>query len=233
MPGAIPVLNREPLYRQATDYPLGEALTDQLREIAARHCDTEGGCHGPDHSDRVHRVALYIGRAMDAKLAVLSAAAVLHDIGRLHETKERGKVCHASVGAQMARQILQELAFADSFIGEVSHCIATHRYRGKNIPATLEAKILFDADKLDSIGAVGIGRAFLFAGEMGARLHNQTIEDTEPYSLEDTAYREFKVKMCKVKDRMLTPLGRQLAIDRHAFMELFFKRLDLEIYGRE
>ena len=233
MPGAAPALHLAPLYRQATDYPLGLELTEQLREIAARHCDTEGGCHGPDHSDRVHRVALYIGRAMDAKLAVLSAAALLHDIGRICETRERGKVCHASVGAQMAQQILKEFAFTDSFIEEVSHCISTHRYRGKSIPETLEARILFDADKLDSIGAVGIGRAFLFAGEMGARLHNRAIEGTEAYSLEDTAYREFKVKMCKVKDRMLTPHGQQLALDRHAFMELFFKRLDLEIYGKE
>lgn len=235
MPGAMTAAHceRESLGRRDTDYPLGLELTEQLRDIASRHCDREGGCHGPDHSDRVHRVALFLGRKMEAKLTVLSAAALLHDIGRSRETRERGKVCHASFGAEMARMILKEFAFSDPFIDEVAHCIATHRYRGKNIPETLEARILFDADKLDSIGAVGIGRAFLFAGEVGARLHNRSIEGTEAYSVEDTAYREFKIKMCKVKDRMLTPQGQQLALDRHAFMELFFKRLDLEIYGRE
>ena len=170
---------------------------------------------------------------MQAKLTVLSAAALLHDIGRAKETQVRGLVCHATVGAEMARTILHDCAFPDALIDEVVHCIATHRYRGENIPKTLEAKILFDADKLDSIGAVGIGRAFLFAGEVGARLHNRTTEGTEAYSIEDTAYREFKVKMCLIKDRMLTPLGQHLALERHSFMELFFKRLDLEIYGRE
>ena len=214
-------------------YPLGLETTERLREIAALHCDAAGGCHGPDHADRVHRVALYIGSAMNAKLEVLSAAALLHDIGRPKETDNKGKICHASTGADMARGILKNLNFPGPMIEEIIHCIATHRYRGKNIPLSLEAKIIFDADKLDSIGAIGIGRAFLFAGQVGARLHNHNsiIEGTNPYTVEDTAYREFKVKMCKIKDRMMTPIGRKLALERHAFMEVFFSRLEKEIYG--
>jgi uncharacterized protein len=101
---------------------------------------------------------------------------------------------------------------------------------------TLEAKILYDADKLDSIGAVGIGRAFLFAGQMGAKLHNDRdvdILDCKPYSKEDTAYREFKFKMSKIKDRMLTLEGRRLAEERHVFMEVFFERLEKETKGAE
>jgi uncharacterized protein len=214
-------------------YPLGREMTEKLRSITAQYYDGDGGCHGPDHTERVHEVSLHIGRQMAAKLDILSSAALLHDIGRVHETANKGEICHALKGAEMARRILNELNFPNHKIKEIVHCIATHRYRGDNIPQTLEAKILFDADKLDSIGAIGIGRAFLFAGQFGAKLHNNNscIDGSEPYSVEDTAYREFKVKMCNIKDRMLTQEGKRLAHERHAFMEIFFKRLEKEIRG--
>ena len=79
--------------------------------------------------------------------------------------------------------------------------------------------MLFDADKLDSIGAVGVGRAFLFAGEIGARLHDKHIDvpKTKPYTRDDTAYREFLVKLGRVRDRMTTREGRRIAVDRHRF----------------
>jgi len=92
---------------------------------------------------------------------------------------------------------------------------------------------LFDADKLDAIGAVGVARVFLFAGELGARLHNPDIavEDVKPYSIDDTGYREFKVKLCKIKDRMLTQAGMRIAIARDRFMENFFEQFLKEYEG--
>jgi len=219
------------------DYPLGLELTEKLRQLADPYHDGLGGCHGPDHTERVHKTALHLGRLMEASLDVLSASALLHDIGRRYETREQGKICHAEKGAELARDILQKLNFLPSFIDEVAHCIEAHRYRGDKVPRTLEAKILYDADKLDSIGAVGIGRAFLFAGQTGAKLHNDSddvdILACKPYSREDTAYREFKFKMSKIKDRMLTPEGRRLAEERHVFMEVFFERLERETKGAE
>jgi len=221
---------------KADDYPLGVELTEKLRQMTDPYHDGMGGCHGPDHTERVHKTALHIGRLMEARLDVLSAAALLHDIGRRYETREQGEICHAEKGAELARDILEKLNFPQSFIDETAHCIEAHRYRGDKNPRTLEAKILYDADKLDSIGAVGIGRAFLFAGQTGARLHNDTdvdILDCKPYSKEDTAYREFKFKMSKIKDRMLTPEGKRLAEERHYFMEIFFERLERETKGAE
>ena len=115
----------------------------------------------------------------------------------------------------------------------VCHCIESHRFRGSVAPQTPEARVLFDADKLDSLGAVGIGRAFLFAGEVGARLHNEELEiaETDAYSREDTAWREFRLKLSRIRGRLLTAEGRRLAAGRHRFMSAFFKRLSLEVRG--
>jgi len=213
--------------------PLGRRLTDALWKISTRYCEEEGGSHGPDHTERVYFTALAIGRTMQARLDILAAAALLHDIGRGQESESKGQVCHAMEGALMAQAILADLDFPPSDIEAITHCIKSHRFRGKEKPLSLEAKILYDADKLDSIGAVGIGRAFLFAGKIGARLHNAEIDHsrTHAYSTEDTAYREFQVKMSRVRDQMLTAPGRQLAEKRHAFMEVFFDELNREIYG--
>ncbi len=214
--------------------PLTPGIAGELRLVAKDFCDQEGGCHGPDHSLRVEETALFIGAQMGARQDILQAAAILHDIGRRFETASQGAVCHAEKGAQMAGEILAKLGICKADNKAICDVIGSHRFRSSNMPTSLEAQILFDADKLDSIGAIGIGRAFLFAGQIGSRLHNgsRDISGTTSYSTEDTAYREFKVKMCKVKERMLTPVGRQLAIERHDFMEIFFRRLETEIFGR-
>lgn len=214
-------------------FPLGREKTEKLRKISAEYCLAEGGSHGPDHSERVYSVSLAMGERLQAKLDILAAASLLHDIGRRFESESRGKICHARKGAELAVPILHDLDFSSRDIKLITHCIRSHRFRSQEKPETLEARILFDSDKLDSIGAVGIGRAFLFAGQIGAKLHDAETDHskTESYSTDDTAYREFQVKMSRVKEQMLTALGRQLAERRHKFMEIFFDELNNEIYG--
>jgi uncharacterized protein len=134
----------------------------------------------------------------------------------------------------MAEPIVKKLAISEAQKENILHCIRSHRFRSRHDPKTPEARVLFDADKLDAIGAVGVARAFLFAGEVGARLHSDeaNIEDTEPYSVDDTGYREFKVKLSKIRDRILTAEGRKLAEDRHVIMVEFFKRFLEEYKGK-
>ena len=210
--------------------PVTREQLQRLRELSQRFSITEGGSHGPDHSERVLATAIAIGVRMQARLDILIPAALLHDIGRKEESCSRGKICHAIRGAELAEPLLAQLGYNESDRTAICHCIRSHRYRDHHVPATLEARILFDADKIDSIGAVGIGRAFLFAGQIGARLHNPAMDCTAtlPYSLEDTAYREFQVKMSRVKERMLTPAGKALAEERHTFMQAFFDELTRE-----
>jgi len=205
-----------------------------VKEVCRRLLEEEAGAHGWDHAERVWRLCRHIGAQEGADLEVLELAALLHDIGRAAEKASGGKLCHARAGAERAREIMGEQNVPQVTAARVFHCIASHRFRGNNSrPETLEARVLFDADKLDALGAVGVGRAFLFAGEVGARLHNPEVDiaRTRSYSREDTAYREFFVKLRKVRERMLTGTGRRMAEDRHAFMESFFQRLDQEVRG--
>jgi len=208
-------------------------LLTALRRLSAQYCQEDGGSHGPDHTERVFQNAMAIGRNMGARLDILAPAALLHDIGRSQESESKGGVCHAVIGAEMAEPLLCKLGYNEDDRTAICRCIRSHRFRGGTEPESLEERILYDADKLDSIGAVGIGRAFLFAGQVGARLHNADMDHsaTAAYSGEDTAYREFQVKMSRVSKEMLTPLGRKIARRRHEFMETFFAQLNLEIYG--
>lgn len=192
------------------------------------------GSHGYDHVRRVLALCRRLGAGAGADLEVLTLAALLHDIGRHEERCSGGRSCHARVGAEVAEGIMKRFGADRRLIGKVVECVRQHRYRGNSTPRSLEARILYDADKLDSLGAVGIGRAFLFAGEVGARLHNSTVEAerAEAYSPEDTAYREYLVKMRHLPGRMKTGEGRRLARERIVFMEEFFARLSAEEKGR-
>ncbi|MBW2107174.1 MAG: HD domain-containing protein [Deltaproteobacteria bacterium] len=212
--------------------PVMETIED-IRAFAKKHTSNARGSHDWDHTERVLRLCMHIGRVEGADLEVLKIAAYLHDIGRSFQDASRGRVCHAEKGAQIAEEFLAHYPLSDARRKNIIHCIRSHRFRGTHPPETLEAKVLFDADKLDAIGAVGVARTFLFAGEVGARLHNPEVAlcRTRPYTKDDTGYREFRLKLCKIKDRMLTREGRRMAEERHGFMETFFQRLTQEYEG--
>jgi len=209
-------------------------MLDTVEQIAHKHFMGARGSHDWDHTLRVCRLCRRIGAAEGADMDVLLVAAYLHDIGRSYQDDTNGAVCHAEKGARLAAAIVEKLPLTADQKENILHCIRTHRFRGNRPPQTPEARVLFDADKLDAIGAVGVARAFLFAGEVGARLHSPEadIETTRPYSIDDTGYREFKVKLCKIKDRILTREGQKLAVDRHLIMEEFFNRFLEEHAGK-
>ena len=188
-------------------------MFEQIREKVKRKLKKSRDSHNWDHTERVYNNCIKIGREENADMEIVEYAAILHDIGRKKGDQSKGKKCHAKIGAKIAEKMLKKQGLDRAKIEKIIHCIITHRFRSDNPPKSLEAKILFDADKLDAIGAIGIGRAFQFAGEVGARLHNNDIEveQTDAYSLEDTAYREFLVKLMHVKDRLLTGAGKRLA----------------------
>jgi uncharacterized protein len=213
----------------------GEEIVIAVKRIAEGCFSGSRGSHDWEHTLRVARLCRRIGKAEGGDLTVLMSAAYLHDIGRSHQDRLNGAVCHAQKGAAFAWPVIGGLPLSAERKKNIIHCIRTHRFRGKHAPKTLEACVLFDADKLDAIGAVGIARAFLFAGEVGARLHSPDVdpEESRPYSQDDTGYREYRVKLRKIKDRMLTGEGRRIAQKRHAFMELYFDRFLKEYQGED
>ena len=189
------------------------------------------GCHDYAHTLRVlHNAELLLQTEPDADSFVVRTAALFHDFARPEELASNGKQDHAQLGADLVRIELEQLGCEPDFVNHVTSCIRTHRYRGKLIPDTLEAKIVYDADKLDSTGAFGIARAFHFAGRIGACLHNSAEEaiNSDAYGRNDSAYREYLVKLRHLPEKMLTDSGRELAKERAVFMDEFFTRLNSE-----
>jgi uncharacterized protein len=213
---------------------VNNGVIGHIRETAQKMFRAASGSHDWEHTLRVYDLCRRIGAVEQADMEVLLVAAYLHDIGRCYQDRSNGAICHAEKGCQLAEPLVQGLALRDDQKTNILHCIRSHRFRGNHTPETREARVLFDADKLDAIGAVGVARAFLFAGEVGARLHNPDVRvaDTKPYSENDTGYREFRLKLRKIKNRILTGEGKRMAEDRHRFMEAFFQRFIEEYEGK-
>ena len=205
-------------------------LNAKLKELLT----DSGAGHDYDHTLRVMKNAeMLLNEMPEADGEIVRFAALLHDCARPEEHDSKGIICHARRGAEIAFELLKQADLPLEFCQAVSEAVRTHRYRDGLAPKTVEGKIVFDADKLDSLGAVGLGRAFLFAGSCGARVHNTAEEalSNAAYGPEDTAYREYLVKLRHLPGAMLTPAGRTLAEERLKFMDRFFDRLNEEVYG--
>ena len=207
---------------------LREAVRKRIEELLTG----EEGCHDFDHTLRVLKNARMLAAeeaCSESECLLIDLAALLHDCARPEEFASRGRICHAERGEKKAEEILRSLGCSDpEVIRTVCDSVRCHRFRGEFRPSTTVARVLHDADKLDSIGAVGIGRAFHYAGKLGARLHNTAEEalNSSEYSREDTAYREYLVKLSKVPDRMTTESGKRHAQERAEFMREFFRRMN-------
>ncbi len=190
--------------------------------------------HGFDHVLRVMRSAEEIGEELGADLEVLRAAALLHDAAGADPRENRAE--HESASAEFAQKILGEEGWPEERVQAVTECIVSHRYRGKQNPESLEAKILFDSDKLDVIGAFGVARTLGYAMQAGQPMFaepsnqfmetGQTIPD-EPHS----AYHEYLFKLRNVKDRLHTDPARRLAAEREQILVSFFEQLAAEARG--
>ena len=193
--------------------------------------------HGFDHVLRVWRLAERIGRAEGADMEVLRAAALLHDVGRAEE--QRSGICHAAASAQKAREVLKN--HPPERVEAVAAAIAQHRFRGERGPSSLEAKVLYDADKLDAIGAIGVARAYAIAGAQNQHLWAEvppSYAERPPQAGRDdleasehTPVHEYLFKLVKLKERLYTAAGKRLAEGRHRYMVKYFERLAHEVAG--
>ncbi len=210
--------------------------------------ELSSSAHDLEHTFRVLKLAKRIAeKEGKANMEVIELAALLHDIARVKEDSDKtGNTDHAVLGAEMAREILKKYGYPDDVVDAVYHAIRTHRFRGENIPETIEAKILFDADKLDAIGAVGIARAYMIAGERGEPLYRE-VPDLDAYKKENlvggklngrikdiskhSVNIEYETKFKKIPERLFTETAREIAKGRLEFMAQYFERLRKEIEG--
>jgi uncharacterized protein len=195
----------------------------------ARALYAEGdAAHRFDHVLRVTELAVQIAEAEGADIEIVRTAALLHDIGL-----DNGRQQHEQAAAQRALEILAP--HSPEKAQAVAEAIRSHRFRAGPPPQTLEARCLFDADKLDAIGAVGIARVFAFAGSHGQRLWAEVPLDYDEHRShgEHTPVHEFVVKLAKIRDRLTTPTGRRIGQERHNYMVAFFERLEREVKGQQ
>jgi len=199
-------------------------------EEARQYYTDSDAAHDFDHVLRVLTLAERIGQAEGAAMEIVRAATLLHDVARAEE--ERTGACHAKTGAERARQILAGHS-ADK-VEAVAQAIASHRFRDDVVPQTLEAKVLYDADKLDAIGAIGIARAYALAGKRGQHLWAETPIGllAESQSTDYTPVHEFTFKLSWLKEALFTATARQIAEERHRYMVEFFARLKEEVQGK-
>lgn len=206
---------------------------DEARRYYARG----DAAHDFDHVLRVARLAIQIAQAENADETVVHLAALLHDVPVTDEQVERNeqRLAHHLSAASFAERLLLARGFGTERTANVVHCIEAHRYRDRTIqPQSREAKCLYDADKLDSIGAIGIGRAFAYAGSHGNRLWTEPVSAAaafKPAGDDYTPVHEYVYKLSRILDTLYTECAREIGRKRHEFMQSFFAALDDEMLG--
>ena len=202
---------------------------------------SEDAAHDFDHLERVMAIADTISAREGGDLPTIWAAVAFHDIGQERERRHGGD--HAFIGAELAAELLTNTSFPQGAILAVQQAIREHRMTGGVIPRTLEGRILYDADKIDCLGAIGIGRLYCITGRYNQKVYSPVpgdiVEPVDPLLIRQLRRRpdyspsiEFQLLFGNLPDRMTTRTGREMARERFAFMEEFFSRLRKEVEGK-
>ena len=194
--------------------------------------------HDREHVYRVLGLALTIAETEPAAdRDLLTAACLLHDIGRAEQLADP-RLDHALVGAEKAEAWLLREGFSPAFSAASAACIRSHRFRRARPPESIEAKILFDADKLDVCGAIGIARTLQYGGRLGCPLYfregGAVADGAEGHSgrgdeRDISFFQEYHFKLEKLSDRFYTAEGARLARERKAAAENYYENLLREV----
>lgn len=192
--------------------------------------------HGFDHVMRVLRLAERLAQELGADVDVVRAACLLHDVAGSAPGPENARATHEADSAAFAAQVLAREGWPPEKIDAVTHCIRAHRFRGKEAPETLEAQIVFDADKLDVLGAFGVARTIGYALQAGQPVYAEPSAEFrasgqgvpgEPHS----AFHEYLFKLRNVADRLHTEPARAIGRRRADLLHRFFGALAAEANG--
>ncbi|MBI4439895.1 HD domain-containing protein [Candidatus Woesearchaeota archaeon] len=204
-------------------------------EFVKKRLSGDSSGHDWWHIQRVRKLSLFIAKREKADLFIVELAALLHDIGdwKFHGDEK---------GSQIAKAWLERLKADEKVIGQVYEIIDNVSFKGAGVASniqSLEGRIVQDADRLDAIGAIGIGRTFAYGGYSGRAMHNPSVKPRLHKSFEE--YRKsknptinhFYEKLLLLKGRMNTKTARKIAERRHKFMEFYLKEFFREWYGKD
>jgi uncharacterized protein len=209
-----------------------ESVADEVK----RKLEGEGSGHDWWHIVRVWNMAKHIGASEKTDMFVVELAALLHDIAdwKFYDGDE-------TIGPKMARQVLEKNSVPIETINHVCDIIAKMSFKGAGVETeikTLEGKVVQDSDRLDAIGAIGIGRTFAYGGHKNRSMYNPTekpsvhLSKEEYFKNESSTINHFYEKLLLLKDRMNTKTAKKLAAGRHQFMKEYLDRFAKEWDGK-
>ena len=195
--------------------------------------------HDLYHLQRVYNLGLHIQEKEGGDRLVIGAAAYLHDVHRLMQN-ESGVFVHPKESLPKVRELLNETGFPEDKIDGVLHCVQFHEEygfseKGRSV-ADIETLILQDADNLDAIGAIGIGRTFAYGGAHGipAWVPDIPLDSESAYDermKDPSVIHHFHHKLLRLSTSMNTRTGKDIAKARQEFMEAFVERFLAEWRG--
>ncbi len=212
-------------------------LIEQTIDFVKEKLQGAEGGHDWFHIERVYKNALLIAKTESCDLNVVALGALLHDIA---DSKFHGG--DETVGPRTARQFLESQHVDEDTIVHVVHIIENISFKGGNFEkkfSSIELDIVQDADRLDAIGAIGIARCFNYGGFKNRELYNPSIlpqmnMDKETYKASTSpTINHFYEKLLLLKDKMNTATGKQIAAERHAYMEGFLAQFYAEWNGEK
>lgn len=210
---------------------IDESVFDKAVAYIGDLFSNDSSGHDVYHSIRVHNTAVAIQKEEGGDIDIIRLSALLHDCDdrKLFDTKDH----------ENARRFMSSHDIGQEIQDSVCRIISQISFKGKDtvVPDTLEGRIVQDADRLDAIGAIGIGRAFAYGGKAGRKMHipgegfKEGMSEEEYFRNEGTTINHFYEKLLLLKDMMNTPTARRIAEGRHRYMESFLDEFYSEWEG--
>ena len=206
--------------------------SEQLELALLDFQSQDDASHDIHHARRVKFNALAIAEAEACDShTILIASAYLHDLINLPKNAPNRSQA-SRLSAEAAMPILLQLGYDEATIESIQHCIEAHSFSANIEPQTLEAKIVQDADRLESLGSLGIARTFYIAGKMDSGLFDGGDPFATQRELDDKAFAvdHFKIKLLGLAQTMKTDAGKQIAQQRIDIMQQFLSSLATELH---
>jgi uncharacterized protein len=211
-------------------FPWFEPLLARLRGHFATEPFPRDAAHDLGHILRVARLAHQLARSEGADPEVCVAGALLHDL--VYRPKNHPESPQtAGMAADLALRWCQETAGLDTRAQGIAATVASHSWSGGGAPASLEAAVVQDADRLEALGAIGVARVFATGASFGAELWHPEDPWAEGRELDDKTWSldHFKRKLLRLEADMKTTAGRRLAGDRQRAMLAYLEALRKEL----